>query len=184
MLPLVKKWQIVSGYYDLKSHFRSNDHMLFALNLSYAFSSSLLVFSRINIGAKIMIFFLNCRECLRGNDIQNQGDAVGHFCTQSAHGEVWVVRIFPAVQWRTVPPYLQFMSDSCTTHFSRTETCTVTISYQQAWSSHKVTSVHINFSVWIWGLQPMRFQNQYYTPKKFLYESCVNRLHYKKEGSS
>lgn len=62
MLPLVKKWQIVSGYYDLKSHFRSNDHMLFALNLSYAFSSSLLVFSHINIGAKIMIFFLNCRE--------------------------------------------------------------------------------------------------------------------------
>lgn len=56
MLPLVKKWQIVSGYYDLKSHFRSNDHMLFTLNLSYAFSSSLLVFSRINIGAKIMIF--------------------------------------------------------------------------------------------------------------------------------
>lgn len=56
MLPLVKKWQIVSGYYDLKSHFRSNDHMLFALNLSYAFSSSLLVFSRINIDGKIMIF--------------------------------------------------------------------------------------------------------------------------------
>lgn len=56
MLPLVKKWQIVSGYYDLKSHFRSNDHILFALNLSYASSSSLLVFSRINIDAKIMIF--------------------------------------------------------------------------------------------------------------------------------
>lgn len=59
MLPLVKKWQIVSGYYDLKSHFRSNDHMLFALNLSYAFSSSLLVFSHINIGAKIMIFWFS-----------------------------------------------------------------------------------------------------------------------------
>lgn len=107
------------------------------------FSSSLLVFSHINIDAKIVIFFLNRRECLRGNDIQNQVDALGHFCTQSAS--------------------LSSANSSCCAMKNCTPVSTVhewqlhhtlqqnrnmySHCYQQAWSSHKVTSVPINFSV-------------------------------------